>query len=419
MINLVITVFGVLMIIAGFYSMSFGFNTPPNPLFFFLGLISSVLGLLLLIIYGSSIESTDLKISAPTIRKKKDVKVDSRGKEVEKIIKSRAKPKEKEAKPPKKTEMIIKSMIKPKMVEKPELVSDEKMETEVGKEEKEKKPITPLKKIIPRRTSTETVQKPAKVPTESEKTPPTVPKVKPVKISPQKVKPTSEESPKKATTKAMPIKEVKKPDIKEAQEKLMAEKDEEKYNSRYVKERLSVLKENYLKNAKDVESLIEERLDTFKGTLDNIKLESKEPSIIWSFDAGDVQKVMTDTVLKAEERILMMYPWIRNADLGVLKKFMETESRMIIQEASLDDDASVEIIKLLMDKNVKIRTMPHVHTVAIVSDDSNGLIISTDPIYESYEVGVVYKDEKSIEEIKRLFEEAWELSEDIELEMNS
>ena len=60
--------------------------------------------------------------------------------------------------------------------------------------------------------------------------------------------------------------------------------------------------------------------------------------------------------------------------------------------------------------------MPHIHTVAAVADDKNGLIISTDPIYESFEVGVIYKDKKSISEIKKLFEEAWNLSDEINLE---
>ena len=135
MINFVITVFGVLMIIAGFYSMSYGFTTPPNPLLFFVGLICSVLGLLLVIIYGSRIEFTGLNISAPKIRKKEEVEGVPKAKKVERIIKSEAKP-EKEAKTPKKSEMIIKSMAKPKLVEKPELVPEEKMEAEVAKEEK-------------------------------------------------------------------------------------------------------------------------------------------------------------------------------------------------------------------------------------------------------------------------------------------
>lgn len=90
---------------------------------------------------------------------------------------------------------------------------------------------------------------------------------------------------------------------------------------------------------------------------------------------------------------------------------------MIIQEASLDDETSVELIKVLLDNNVKIRTMPSVHTVAVVADKKNGLIISTDPIYESFEVGVVYKDPKSIEEIEKLFEDAWNISKDINLEI--
>ncbi|HTX61374.1 MAG TPA: hypothetical protein VMC48_03630, partial [Methanobacterium sp.] len=140
---------------------------------------------------------------------------------------------------------------------------------------------------------------------------------------------------------------------------------------------------------------------------------------IWSFDAGDVQEAMKDTISKASTRILMMYPWIRNIDVGILKKFMDTESCIIVQEASLDDDASVELLKLLLDKDVKIRTMPHVHTIAVVADESSGLIISTDPIYESYEVGVIYKDQKSIEEIERLFEDAWEISQDVDLEIKS
>ena len=54
--------------------------------------------------------------------------------------------------------------------------------------------------------------------------------------------------------------------------------------------------------------------------------------------------------------------------------------------------------------------------MAVVADDKNGLIISTDPIYDSYEVGVVYRDEKSIQEIENMFEDAWNLSKEMKLE---
>jgi sugar-specific transcriptional regulator TrmB len=184
----------------------------------------------------------------------------------------------------------------------------------------------------------------------------------------------------------------------------------------YVKKRLDRLKED-IKDAMDIEGLIEERLDSFEMSATKLKSESTEPGLIWSFDEGDVQGALTEAISQAEDRILIMYPWIRNIDVELLKKFTEADSRMIIQEASLDDESSVEIMMLLMKNKVKIRTMPYVHTVAVVSDEDHGLIISTDPIYESFEVGVVYKDQKSIEEIERLFEDAWKISKDVDLEI--
>jgi hypothetical protein len=194
---------------------------------------------------------------------------------------------------------------------------------------------------------------------------------------------------------------------------------EESEDDKYVKNRLEKLKANYFQNTKEIENIIDERLDSFKGTLNSLKSESTEPSIIWSFEAKDVQGAMKDTISKAKKKVLMMYPWVRNIDVSILKKFMDTNSKMIIQEASLDDDASVELIRLLMENNVQIRTMPHVHTVALVSDDKDGLIISTDPIYESYEVGVIYKDKKSVKEIEKMFDDAWNISKDINMEIET
>ncbi|MDI6881503.1 MAG: hypothetical protein QMC86_01510 [Methanothermobacter sp.] len=178
----------------------------------------------------------------------------------------------------------------------------------------------------------------------------------------------------------------------------------------FVKERLRSLKRRYMDDVEGVDAVIEERMSPFVGVLDKMK-----STIIWSFDAFDVQDTMRDILTGANESIILMYPWIRNLDISILKKFMDTKSRVIIQEASLDDDASVELVKLLMDNNVDIRTMPHIHTVAAVVDNKKGLIISTDPIYDSFEVGVVYDDRRSIKEIEKLFEKAWSLSKEISI----
>ena len=378
MFNLIITIIGVALLVLGFYLMSFGFSSPPNGLLFFLGLCITVLGLILVVFFVSGIEISGRSSPIPENVSRKESKIKPRPQPV-KVEKKNPMQKKKEA-----TLDNIKKTIK----------SEEPIKT------KEPKPriIKPKKVYNP-----EEGQKSSRngVKTEFKEEKPKIDK------SPKVMKADESSSSQKKARIEIP----KKPDI-DRLGTIDSKKDDD-----YVKKRLDRLKESYIENAKDIESIIDERLDSFKGTLGKLKSDSKEPGLIWSFDAGDVQEAVMETISKTNNRLLMMYPWIRNIEVGSLKKFMETESCLIIQEASLDDDASVELLRLLMDKNVKIRTMPHVHTIAIVSDDTKGLIISTDPIYESYEVGVIYKDQKSIEEIEKLFKDAWSISQDIDLEL--
>lgn len=411
MINLIITIFGGLLIIAGFYAMSFGFATPPNFLFFLVGLCLAVVGLFLVVLFSSGIDLSRGKTpssskvepkTAPVMKPRpKPVKVEKPVSEDEKKRETLDNI-EKSIKP-EKTIKPLPKIRRPKKAERPEMtpstsIKDELAAGKTGVVSGEEKPQIGMSEIKAQR-KIEKVDKGGSSTTPHDLT---------SKISPRIKKPVKAEAPPQEKSPTP-----KKPDMDKLRS-IQPKKEDE-----FVKKRLDRLKESYIDNAKDIESIIDERLDSFKGTLGKLKSESKEPGIIWSFDAGDVQEAMMETISKANNRILMMYPWVRNIDVGILKKFMDIESRMIIQEASLDDDASVELLRLLIDKDVKIRTMPHVHTIAIVADDNNGLIISTDPIYESYEVGVVYKDQKSIEEIERLFEDAWEISQDVDLEIKS
>jgi hypothetical protein len=473
MINLLVTVFGGLLAVGGLYLMYLGFATPPSFLSFFAGLCCFVLGFIIVVMFASRVNLSKPKKQAtprkaPVKKPEKLFKDQDKKVVLEEITKniktespkkpSPVKPKPAvkprtadkpaaKAKPEVKPSAVDKPAVKPKPEVKPETA--DKKETP---KPAVRKPIKPAKKAKPEERADPSNQPYMKRAAEASKTrgaiettgDPAFKPVKPVKKDTEVPGPVipvkkSSEAPKEGVGKIKPVpkmdkvkptpkpqvkpKSIVKPQVKPVpaknlkpqKSKLHRSKKEEE-DDEFVKNRLNRLKQNYIQNAKDLESLIDERLDSFKGTLDQLKSESQEPSIIWSFDASDVQDALKDTISKSEKRILMMYPWVRNIDVSVLKKFMDTESRMIIQEASLDDETSVELIKLLMDNDVKIRTMPHVHTVAVVSDEANGLIISTDPIYESFEVGVVYKDQKSIEEIERLFEDAWSISKNINLE---
>ena len=55
--NLLVTIFGGIILILGFYGMSFGFSTPPNFGLFFGGLCLAVFGIILMIIFATKIES--------------------------------------------------------------------------------------------------------------------------------------------------------------------------------------------------------------------------------------------------------------------------------------------------------------------------------------------------------------------------
>jgi len=410
MINLIVSVFGLLLVCGGFYLMYLGFTVPPNPIAFFLGLIASVFGLILVIFFGSKIDFS--KGAMPRPKKVKKAKPPS---------KTPTKPKKmpvKDKKPSKAAPSSGPRAIKPKPRAKDEPRFGPAPESSIPLK---KEPETRGKAIKPKKKmeEPEKTQKPTTLPPDLA----TQPKTAPKKIAPVKKK-TAEKDGTVTPPKPTPAKDEEKPRHAPKSVLETADKDRLKElqsrtgrDDQFVKNRLDKLKENYIQNAKDIESIIDERLDSFKGTIDKLKTDSTEPSIIWSFEAQDVQEAMKDTIVTAQNKLLMMYPWVRNIDVSILKKFMDTESRMIIQEASLDDDASVELIKLLQEKDVQIRTMPHVHTVAVVADEANGLIISTDPIYESYEVGVIYKDKKSINEIERMFEDAWSISQDIDLEL--
>ncbi|MBE2899231.1 hypothetical protein DNK57_00065 [Methanothermobacter thermautotrophicus] len=465
MIYLIITLAGILMIFAGLYFMSLGFATPPDIFMFFLGLILFVPGLIITLLFAGKVDLKSIKTDSGARKGEKRIKTETARPPVKSKVTGKTSAAE-SGRPRRVPEMIkggektgatetIKSTreaperkqgpvgpVRVKHEHEEKTGSIKVAETADKKLEVKGSEASTTPRIKPSRVSEEIRGELAEKPDESHKTTRVTekPPIKPAPIRPMRSAPEREirkksEVPPSKDEEAPKRKFLSLPKIRRGKEKEETRKPStvkpprketpappkpgparKPADNSYVTERLQRLKQEYIENVDDVEDLLEDRLDSFKGAINRIRAETREPSIIWSFDASDVQDAMRETITAAEESVVLMYPWIRNIDVSVLKKFMDTESRLIIQEASLDDEASVELIKVLVDNNVQIRTMPHIHTVAAVADDKNGLIISTDPIYESFEVGVIYKDKKSISEIKKLFEEAWELSNEINLE---
>ena len=111
MINLLVTVFGGLLLIVGFYGMSFGFSTPPNFGLFFGGLCSSVFGIILMVFFASKVDLSRSKSSKPRNKipkmapkpvtgKAKKGPIESIGKNIKPPAKTSQKIKPKKTRPP-------------------------------------------------------------------------------------------------------------------------------------------------------------------------------------------------------------------------------------------------------------------------------------------------------------------------------
>jgi len=170
---------------------------------------------------------------------------------------------------------------------------------------------------------------------------------------------------------------------------------------------------NKNKSSIDRDAHLTKKMNSIKDSINKIKSESEEPSLIWSFDTKDLQKSMRDIVLKSENKVLMMYPQLKDIDPEVTMKLIDNKSRLIIQEDNLEDKESLELIKILLEKNVHINTKPLINTIIIISDETKSLVLFTDPKFEGLKIGL--KHENTFSAIEG-FEKAWKSSEDLNLE---
>ena len=293
--NLLVTIFGGLLLILGFYGMSFGFSTPPNFGLFFGGLCAAVFGIILMIIFATKVD-----LSRPTEKprvasskvtpkhvegKPRKGAIDSIGKN----IKPAAKPRSSQKIKPKPKQVSVdktKPVVTPEKIKEPGAVNKTKEPTPNDKIT-EPVPEKPVKKIVPI-TSRPVPKKINKEPEDSSKkereletaTPPEFLKEKPKRIVPVSKAPISEASkPKAPVSKSLiskdgdspikpvllkesgsekPVKPVSRPVPKHIDaSKLKSAKRNEKDDQEFVKNRLKRMKENYLKNSKDIESIID------------------------------------------------------------------------------------------------------------------------------------------------------------------
>ena len=108
------------------------------------------------------------------------------------------------------------------------------------------------------------------------------------------------------------------------------------------------------------------------------------------------------------KEIMLEIPSLNDLSDRFLSHVPSIYSRVIIDEFDISDMSYMFLITSLLKQGVHIKTVPKVHTVNLITDDSHAMIISEGQ--NDFEYGAVYEDRNSISNIRADFEKTWSLA---------
>ena len=129
--------------------------------------------------------------------------------------------------------------------------------------------------------------------------------------------------------------------------------------------------------------------------------------IVSSNDAFD------QLAVHVNKEIMLEIPSLNTLSDRFLSHVPTIYSRVIIDEFDLSDISYTFLIASLLKQGVHIKTVPKVHSVNLITDDSHAMIISDDTINDS-EYGAIYDDRMSISNIRADFERTWNIASNLD-----
>ena len=127
-----------------------------------------------------------------------------------------------------------------------------------------------------------------------------------------------------------------------------------------------------------------------------------DEGLITSQDAFD------ELAVNVSKEIMLEIPSLNDLSDRFLSHVPTIYSRVIIDEFDVSDMSYMFLISSLLKQGVHIRTVPKVHTVNLITDDSYAMIISDGP--DGFEYGAIYDDRTSISDIRSDFEKTWNIA---------
>lgn len=140
--------------------------------------------------------------------------------------------------------------------------------------------------------------------------------------------------------------------------------------------------------------------DSLKG---NILLNN---SVVSSNDAFE------QLAIGVNKEIMLEIPSLNSLSDRFLSHVPTIYSRVIIDEFDLSDISYTVLIASLLKQGVHIRTIPKVHAINLITDDSYAMIMSDNDRNSEY--GAIYDDRISISNIRSDFERTWNIASNLD-----
>ena len=124
------------------------------------------------------------------------------------------------------------------------------------------------------------------------------------------------------------------------------------------------------------------------------------------------QEAFDQLAINVNKEIMLEIPSLNDLSDRFLSHVPTIYSRVIIDEFDVSDMSYMFLISSLLKQGVHIKTVPKVHTVNLITDDSHAMIISEGQ--NDMEYGAVYEDRTSISNIRADFERTWDIASNLD-----
>jgi hypothetical protein len=141
------------------------------------------------------------------------------------------------------------------------------------------------------------------------------------------------------------------------------------------------------------------------------------PKLLKSYVISDTglvtsQEAFDQLAGNVTKEIMLEIPSLNDLSDRFLSHVPTIYSRVIIDEFDISDMSYMFLVSSLLKQGVHIRTVPKVHTVNLITDDSHAMIISEGQ--NEFEYGAIYDDRTSISNIRANFEKTWNIASNLD-----